>query len=1048
VSTRVARLWLALSLVALGVAVAAPVASAANAFVLGGTGSNGEVVPVNIATNEAGKPVVVGETPNDIAISPDAETAYVAVGSSGGKIVLFDTETGKKKGEITGAGLVKPLNVVVSPDGGTLYVIKEKSVVPINLETLARGTTLTLPAVSAGGAAISPDGSALWVSVRHGMVRIDTALSVVGPTISLPNDENATDVEISADGKTVYVADYSFAGISRVNTATGTALTDLTTTYGVRAIELSDDGTKLYSAQSGGGFEGLLGTYDLVNSKALANATVGSLTAPSGLAISKAENAAYTANTQSKEVSVIDLTTGQTVITIPIPVSPTRIAIAATSDSGAEKPKVLPWETSVAGSVGDPTNPTLNVDVSQRDEFEEPVPPAELKLKFSSNNPAVLPVAGISATGEGATRTLSFAPIARGVAKVTVTATGVGGKSGSASFTYSASRATTPTTRFLESIADASTAIGLGDGYLLVAEGEGPRVGVYREGATDFPNRVRSVGSAPNPGTDGLDLESSARAGDVVYWLGSHGNEEDGTPTATRSAVIATRISGPEDQTELTRIGAYGGLRADLLAWDHEHGDRLGFAADAAAGVKPSAPNGFDIEGAEFAPDSTSTLYLGFSAPVEPSATGGKALIVPVTNIERVVTGADAKATFGEPILLDLGGMSIREIRRNASGQYLILAGYPQGTGNQEQALFSWTGYPEDAPVELSTAIPPSAEENAGTPGAWEGIGNVPDVLTPGSTVRLIMDEGFEKLYGDGVVNREDADPVRKKSRTDLFTLTGAVGAVAQTTTPTFPAQAIGSVGPGQWVTVTNTGSQKLVIGDTSVVGADDASAGDFLIGQDECHGRTLGLGATCRIQIRFAPARAGVTSTAHLAIDANVAGGEADVPLSATSTGLATGPEGDKGPTGDKGATGDQGSKGPTGDKGATGNTGAAGPKGESGEVTIRITFDSGSVSARNASARKIKVGTTLLSAPLQGGWMQGKLIAKWGGKNLELARGRVAVDSTGHVTLLLTKRKKAFEQLAGQGSVDATLTLTFRPIHKGAPVTAEKTVTVRLAG
>ena len=38
---------------------------------------------------------------------------------------------------------------------------------------------------------------------------------------------------------------------------------------------------------------------------------------------------------------------------------------------------------------------------------------------------------------------------------------------------------------------------------------------------------------------------------------------------------------------------------------------------------------------------------------------------------------AAATATFGEPLLLDLDGQSIREIRKNANGQYLIIGGTP-----------------------------------------------------------------------------------------------------------------------------------------------------------------------------------------------------------------------------------------------------------------------------------------------------------------------------------------------------------------------------------
>ncbi len=55
-------------------------------------------------------------------------------------------------------------------------------------------------------------------------------------------------------------------------------------------------------------------------------------------------------------------------------------------------------------------------------------------------------------------------------------------------------------------------------------------------------------------------------------------------------------------------------------------------------------------------------------------------------------------------------------------------------------------------------------------------------------------------------------------------------------TTPVFPAQAVGTTGPGQWVTVTNEGGAPATIIDVSIA-ADHADAGDFLLAADDCSG-------------------------------------------------------------------------------------------------------------------------------------------------------------------------------------------------------------------
>ena len=94
--------------------------------------------------------------------------------------------------------------------------------------------------------------------------------------------------------------------------------------------------------------------------------------------------------------------------------------------------------------------------------------------------------------------------------------------------------------------------------------------------------------------------------------------------------------------------------------------------------------------------------------------------------------------------------MAIREIRKNAAGQYLIIGGVypPSGFGKViEQALFSWTGERGDQPVRLTTPMPQSTEEFDEDPPAWEGIGQMPANLTVGSQVRLIMDNGESRPY-------------------------------------------------------------------------------------------------------------------------------------------------------------------------------------------------------------------------------------------------------------------------------------------------------------
>lgn len=71
----------------------------------------------------------------------------------------------------------------------------------------------------------------------------------------------------------------------------------------------------------------------------------------------------------------------------------------------------------------------------------------------------------------------------------------------------------------------------------------------------------------------------------------------------------------------------------------------------------PKAEGGLNIEGLTATPEGE--LLIGFRNPIP----DGKALLLPLKNPSDLVKNPDtAKAIFGEPITLDLGGLGIRSI--------------------------------------------------------------------------------------------------------------------------------------------------------------------------------------------------------------------------------------------------------------------------------------------------------------------------------------------------------------------------------------------------
>ncbi|MEU9940914.1 hypothetical protein AB0I08_11970, partial [Streptomyces lavendulae] len=120
---------------------------------------------------------------------------------------------------------------------------------------------------------------------------------------------------------------------------------------------------------------------------------------------------------------------------------------------------------------------------------------------------------------------------------------------------------------------------------------------------------------------------------------------------------------------------------------------------------------------------------------------------------------------FGSGIELDLGGLAVRDIRKNAADQYLILAGSWAADDNSDPyALYQWDGIPGHAPRKRADL--PTTD-----PGGWEAIVDVPDLTVPGARVQLITDSGSADLYGDGTEAKDLTHAEWKKSRSAWFTL-------------------------------------------------------------------------------------------------------------------------------------------------------------------------------------------------------------------------------------------------------------------------------------
>jgi hypothetical protein len=426
------------------------------------------------------------------------------------------------------------------------------------------------------------------------------------------------------------------------------------------------------------------------------------------------------------------------------------------------EPAIAPDQTALPAAIGDPTNPALGLKVS-----EEGIEPNELTVTASSSNTSVAPSAEVS--GTGASRTLTVTPGATaGHSTITLTVKDATGGEASTTVDYGLSaNQGDESDRYYAGAGNGSTAIDVGGGYMIVGDDEGNVLRLYHERSSGEPAKTFDFTKVLPVGTSEADIEASAKVGNTLYWMGSLSNKKSGKLAPEHDIVFAATISGSGASTELTYLGSYTHLREDMVAWDEANGDPLGLAASTASGLPSNEADGFNAEGLEFAAGSSEEAYVAFRAPLQPPGDRKDALLIPVANFASLVTHGNpgsTRATFGNPLEWNLGGLALRELRRNADGEFLAIAG-TSTDANSQFGLYAWDGNAADQPVLTETGLSSVAE------GAWEDIVSVPDPIANGSTVELLEDNGESVWYADGLTSKTGMPAPLQKDIGRVFTI-------------------------------------------------------------------------------------------------------------------------------------------------------------------------------------------------------------------------------------------------------------------------------------
>jgi YVTN family beta-propeller protein len=181
----------------------------------------GSVTPIELATNTAGPEIMVGKEPQDIAITPNGQTAYVANEASA-SVTPIEVATNKAGAEIKVGS--NPRGIAIAPNGQTAYVTNagSNSVTPIELATNKAGTEIKV-GTAPEGIAITPNGQTAYVANpgSKSVTPIELAANKAGTEIPLTREPRK--VAITPNGQTAYVSTRGDSSVTPIEVATNKA---------------------------------------------------------------------------------------------------------------------------------------------------------------------------------------------------------------------------------------------------------------------------------------------------------------------------------------------------------------------------------------------------------------------------------------------------------------------------------------------------------------------------------------------------------------------------------------------------------------------------------------------------------------------------------------------------------------------------------------------------------------------------------------------------------------------------------------------------------
>jgi len=252
-----------------------------------------------------------------------------------------------------------------------------------------------------------------------------------------------------------------------------------------------------------------------------------------------------------------------------------------------------------------------------------------------------------------------------------------------------------PTVRY-EGCDCVTAAVAIGDDMFVAASSEDNVLRVYATAGSAAPLATFDLSDYLNvdSGLPAL-VQGATRVGDRVYWITSHGRDEDGRIRPERYRFFATTIERKQEQIVIEPVGTPSKTLVHKLVDRHtmrtlrlDKATRFGaeMTQQQRARLAPSK-EGLDIEA--LCASQNSEILIAFRNPRPLRVITGTphALIVPVDNAAEIVEKGEAPI-FGEGVLWDLLGLGIVSFEYSAFHRAFFIVAGPHDNDSRSRQAF------------------------------------------------------------------------------------------------------------------------------------------------------------------------------------------------------------------------------------------------------------------------------------------------------------------------------------------------------------------------